>query len=75
MTCVICKSGKVVPGTTSFTVDKDGHTFVVRDVPAGICQQCAEAYFDADVTRHILAQIERASESGVEVAVLNYQAA
>lgn len=75
MNCVICKTGEVKPGTTTFTAEKDGHTYVVRDVPAGVCQQCGEPYFDADVTTHILAQIERASESGVEVAVLTYQAA
>ena len=75
MNCVICKTGEVKPGTTTFTVDRDGHTYVLRDVPAGVCQQCGEPYFDADVTTHILAQVARASQSGVEVAVLTYQAA
>jgi YgiT-type zinc finger domain-containing protein len=75
MNCVICKTGRVKPGTTTFTVERDGRTYVLRDVPAAVCQQCGEPYFDAEVTRHILAQVELASESGVEVAVLTYKAA
>jgi YgiT-type zinc finger domain-containing protein len=75
MNCVICRTGSVKPGTTTFTVDKDGHTYVLRDVPARVCQQCGEPYFDAEVTQHVLAQVERASETGVQVAVLTYKAA
>jgi YgiT-type zinc finger domain-containing protein len=66
------------PARRRGAVDKrqrDGHAYVLRDVPARVCQQCGEPYFEADVTTHILAQVERASESGVEVAVLTYKAA
>jgi YgiT-type zinc finger domain-containing protein len=75
MKCVICKTGHAEAGRATFTLDRDGRTYVLRDVPAAVCQQCGEPYFDAEVTKHVLAQIERASESGIEVAVLTYQAA
>lgn len=75
MKCVICKSGEVEPGTTTFTVDRDGHTYVLREVPARVCEQCGEPYFEAEVTRQILEQVEQAARSGVEVAVLQYKAA
>jgi len=75
MKCVICKTGDVKAGVASFTLDREGHTYVLRDVPATVCQQCGEPYFEAETTRRMLAQIERASESGVEMAVLTYRAA
>ena len=75
MKCVICKTGETKAGTATFTVDRDGHTFVLRDVPALVCQQCSEPYFDADVTKQVLTQVEQASRSGVDVAVLTFRAA
>jgi YgiT-type zinc finger domain-containing protein len=75
MKCVICKTGEAKASTATFTVDRDGHTYVLRDVPALVCQQCGEPYFDSEVTKHVLLQVERAAESGVDVAVLTYQAA
>ncbi|WP_437656085.1 type II toxin-antitoxin system MqsA family antitoxin [Sorangium sp. So ce1182] len=75
MKCVICKSGDVQAGTTTFTVERDGRTYVLRQVPARVCTQCGEAYFEAEVTKQILDQVEQASRSGAEVAVLHYKAA
>jgi YgiT-type zinc finger domain-containing protein len=75
MKCVICKTGDVQPGTTTFTAERDGRTYVLRHVPARVCSQCGEAYFETDVTKQILEQVEQASRSGAEVAVLLYQAA
>lgn len=50
-------------------------TFVLRDVPASICDQCGEAYFDEAVTERVLAQVEQAGAAGVELAGLHYRAA
>lgn len=75
MKCVICKTGDTKDDTATFTVERDGHTFVLRDVPAVVCQQCGEPYFDADVTKQVLAQVEQAAHSGVDVAVLKFKAA
>jgi len=73
--CVICKSGDTKADTATFTVDREGRTYVLRDVPALLCQQCGEPYFDADVTKQVLAQVDQASRSGVDVAVLTFHAA
>ena len=75
MKCVMCKTGDTKTGTATFTVEREGHTYVLRDVPALVCDQCAEPYFDAEVTKHVLAQVEQASRSGADVAVLRYKAA
>jgi YgiT-type zinc finger domain-containing protein len=75
MKCVICKTGDVSPGAATFTLERGGHTYVLRDVPAEVCKQCGEPYFDAEVTTQVLAQVDRAAESGADVAVLIYKAA
>lgn len=46
--CPLC-SGKVQPGTTTFTVDLTTGVVVVRNVPAWVCTQCGEDWIeDAD---------------------------
>jgi hypothetical protein len=48
---------------------------VLREVPAQVGQQCSEPYFDPDVTKQVLAQVDLASQSGADVAVLKFRAA
>jgi YgiT-type zinc finger domain-containing protein len=67
MRCVICKSGEVKPGTTTFTVERDQMTLVLKEVPAGVCQQCGEAYFDEATTRRIEEIAEAAERRGTQV--------
>ena len=74
MKCVICKHGETQSGTATFTVDKDGATLVIRDVPAQICDNCGEEYFDEATTARVLEQAEVLSESGVQVEIRHYTA-
>jgi YgiT-type zinc finger domain-containing protein len=74
MPCVICKTGDVNPGTTSFAVERGTMTLVLKGVPARVCSQCGEAYFDETTTKHIEEIAERASHHGLQ-AVQDYAAA
>jgi YgiT-type zinc finger domain-containing protein len=73
--CLICKTGDIEPGTTTFTAEREGRAFVFRNVPARVCEQCGEPYFDAAVVRRLEQQIDQAMASGAEVAMLSYRAA
>lgn len=75
MRCVICKGGEVRPGTTSFTVERGEMTLVLKGIPARVCSQCGEAYFDEATTRRIEEIAERMQHTGVQVAVQDYAAA
>jgi YgiT-type zinc finger domain-containing protein len=75
MRCVICKSGDVQPGSTTFTVERGDMTLVLKGVPARVCSQCGEAYFDEATTQHIEDIVEKAQHTGVQVAVQDYAAA
>ena len=47
MECYYCK-GTMVRTKTAYTINKNGYHLVIDDVPAWICQQCGEPYFEGE---------------------------
>jgi YgiT-type zinc finger domain-containing protein len=72
MKCVICKNGETEPGFTTVTLDKDGSTLIVKNVPAEICENCGEYYLEQEVTGRVLTLSKQAREEGAELKVLRY---
>jgi YgiT-type zinc finger domain-containing protein len=70
MNCVICKTGVTAPGIKSFMLEKGSSILIVKDVPAQICNQCGEAYFDAKTTKALYALAENSFKSGAELEVI-----
>lgn len=52
MKCVICKTGEVKPSSVEAEI-KVGCDRLVVPVEAEVCQQCGEAYYSAQVARHL----------------------
>jgi YgiT-type zinc finger domain-containing protein len=75
MICPICRHGETRPGTTTVTLERNGLTFVAKDVPAMVCANCGEDYVDEQTTRQILRMAEEAAASGVQVDVRAFRAA
>lgn len=75
MKCVICRQGETRPGTGTVTLERGQTTVVFKKVPAEICSNCGEKYYDEDVTGELLKSAEEAVDSGVQVDVREYQAA
>jgi YgiT-type zinc finger domain-containing protein len=73
MTCPICGTGSLRPGTTVFAADVDGTLVVVRDVPASVCDVCGEAYIDDKVSQEIETTINDARGRGTESLIRHYQ--
>jgi YgiT-type zinc finger domain-containing protein len=71
MKCVICKSGITAPGIKSFMLEKGNSIVIVKGVPAQVCNQCGEAYFDAETTADLYAKASRSMVSGAELEVIN----
>ena len=57
--CYSC-GGKVVERVVELEFRWKGQLYILEDVPVGICQQCGEKYFTAEVSE----AIDRAVESG-----------
>lgn len=70
MKCVICKHGETHPGRTTVTLQRNGTTMVVKNVPAEVCDSCGEAYVDETTARELLLRAEEAAQTGVTVRVL-----
>ena len=72
MKCLICKQADTQPGVTTLTLERDGLTFVVKNVPAEVCPNCGEAYIDEAVTSQLFSTAEQMSRSGALVDVREY---
>jgi YgiT-type zinc finger domain-containing protein len=75
MKCLSCKHGIPEPGITTFTAERDGVIVLVKNVPARICNVCGEEYFDAEVTKKILDQVEDAAKAGGQLNLREFAAA
>lgn len=45
MNCIYCQ-GQMKRGSAPFHVDRKGYHLVFDTVPAWVCEQCGEAYFE-----------------------------
>lgn len=75
MTCVICKHGELVAGTTTLHRDTGGRTLVLKEVPALVCDNCGETYLDDATVDAVDALARDYARSGAEVVVAAYPAA
>ena len=50
MRCIHCQA-RLKKGTAPFHVDRNGYHLLFDEVPAWVCEQCGESYFeDSEVT-------------------------
>jgi len=70
MTCAVCKIGETKPGEVTLLLERGESIIIIKDVPAHICENCGERYFDADVTREVMQRAEEAVQKGAELEVL-----
>lgn len=74
MICPICRHGELRPGSATVALESNGSTVVFKNVPADVCNNCAEQYVDEATTTRLLAETDRAAKAGVEVEVRSYAA-
>ena len=53
MTCVFCKTGETSPGETRIVLSRGERDVAVSGVPADVCNQCGEPYFDENVAENL----------------------
>ena len=73
--CFVCKQGETEPGKATVTLERDGLTLVIKDVPAEVCNNCGEEYVDETVVEELLKTAEEVAQSGAEVDIREYMAA
>ena len=63
MECVHCK-GRMVRGTAPFRLDRNGYHVSWNAIPAWVCSQCGEPFFEArevDLIQRALTELDRES--------------
>jgi YgiT-type zinc finger domain-containing protein len=73
MKCFLCK-GKMEKGYTTHTVDVgDKGIIIIKYVPAMICEQCGEVWFEGNVAREIERIVGTIENTiATEVAIVKY---
>jgi YgiT-type zinc finger domain-containing protein len=71
MICLTCKIGTPRPGTTTVLLEKKGSLVILKEVPARICDNCGERYFDSDVTKQMLEEADSVYQKGAELEIIN----
>ncbi len=72
MECFMCK-GELKEKTVSYMVDLENTIIIIKGVPAKVCSQCGEQYFDDDTSRNIEAIVNQLKDLKTEVTVVNYR--
>ncbi|MBN1942180.1 MAG: type II toxin-antitoxin system MqsA family antitoxin [Phycisphaerae bacterium] len=65
MKCIHCQ-GRMTRSTTPFHVDRKGCHLMLDAVPAWVCEQCGEIYFEekeVDAIQDLVASVEKKSQS------------
>lgn len=75
MECIICKNGQTVNQTATATLEQNGKTFVFKDVPARVCENCGEQYLEEETSKRLLGLAQEAAKSGIEFTIAKYKAA
>lgn len=75
MKCMVCRQGETKQGTATVTLEREGLTLVVKEVPAQICENCGEEYIDESVTKQLLETAEEVAAEGTQVDIREYRAA
>ena len=71
MSCFKC-NGKVEEKRVNYMVDLEKNIIIIKDVPAKVCSQCGEQYFDDETAENIEKIVNKLKELAIEVTVINY---
>jgi YgiT-type zinc finger domain-containing protein len=72
MKCVLCKNGETTPGSTSVMLERGVTTIVIKQVPAEVCDNCAEGYLSEETTARVMEIAESAVVRRAEIEVLRF---
>jgi len=70
MNCPICKEGITVNGKTTVTVERNGAIIFFKNVPALICNNCGESYFESSISKHLFLLANEAFDKGTELEII-----
>lgn len=72
MECFKCK-GKLIDKKINYVVNLENTIIIIKGVPAKVCEQCGEQYFDDETSENIEKIVNQLKELETEVTIVNYK--
>ncbi|MDR3667004.1 MAG: type II toxin-antitoxin system MqsA family antitoxin [Ignavibacteriaceae bacterium] len=72
MRCAMCRNGETREGKSVITLTGGTLVAVFRNVPAKICHDCSEEYFDKETTNMILQMAIESFKKGVALELKDW---
>ena len=71
MKCFKCKAD-LEEKKVNYVVDLDNTIIIIKGVPAKVCIDCGEQYFDSKTSENIETIINQLKQLSTEVTIVNY---
>lgn len=68
----MCK-GDLIEKDVNYLVDLDRSIIIIKSVPARVCSQCGEKFFDDDVAEKLEKMVNQLKELNTEVTIVNFK--
>lgn len=72
MDCFMCK-GEVIEKKVNYMVDLENTIIIIKEVPAKVCTDCGEQYFDDKTSENIENIVNKLKDLSTEVTIINYK--
>ena len=72
MDCFKCK-GKLEEKKVNYVVDLENTIIIIKGVPARVCAECGEQYFDDETSENIEKIVNQLKSLSTEVTVVKYK--
>lgn len=71
MDCIVCK-GELIKKEINHIVDIEGQIIIIKNVPAEVCKQCGESFFENQVALRLEQIVEEIRSNKAEITIVNY---
>jgi YgiT-type zinc finger domain-containing protein len=68
----MCK-GDLIEKDVNYVVDLEKTIIIIKSVPARVCVQCGERFFDDDVAGNLEKMVNQLKELDTEVVIVNFK--
>ena len=72
MKCFMCK-GDLIEKDVNYVVDLEKTIIIIKSVPARVCTNCDEKFFDDEVAEKLEKMVDQLKELDTEVVIVNYK--
>ena len=72
MECFMCK-GELIEKKVNYMVDLEKTIIIIKGVPAKVCSECGEQYFDDETSHNIESIVNKLKDLSTEITIINYK--